>query len=271
MKLFGMKPSTVTLSNGKTVEMKRSQTPFVVLLLVVLTIAAGKLTGFNIVELFERLPALWVILEQLFSPNFAYANKLWIPLLDTIKMSFIGSALGALLALPMAYLASSNMISNRFVVSLSKFFLSVLRTLPTLIVASIATFILGLGTMAGTVAIFMFTIAYVGKLLYEQIENADMKAYDAMLSVGMTPLQSFRYAILPQVLPSHLSTALFSFEGNVRYASILGLVGAGGIGLMLNENIGWRNYSNVGMILLLLMVTVIVIETISETLRKKLI
>ena len=98
-----------------------------------------------------------------------------------------------------------------------------------------------------------------------------MKAYDAMLSVGMTPLQSFRYAILPQVLPSYLSTALFSFEGNVRYASILGLVGAGGIGLMLNENIGWRNYSNVGMILLLLMVTVIVIETISETLRKKLI
>jgi len=265
------KGSTVTLANGKTVEMKRSQAPLVALVLAILTFLAAKMTGFNIAQIIDNLDRLGVILGQLFRPNFEYASKLWVPLLDTIKMSLIGSALGAIVALPAAYLASANMISQKWIVALAKFFLSILRTLPTLIVALIATFVLGLGTMAGTVAIFVFTVAYVGKLLYEQIENADMKAYDAMLSVGMTPIQSFRFAILPQVLPSYLSTALFSFEGNVRYASILGYVGAGGIGLLLNENIGWRDYSNVGMILLLLMVTVVIIESISETLRKKLI
>ena len=148
--------------------------------------------------------------------------------------------------------------------------LSLLRTLPTLIVALIATYVFGLGTLAGTVAIFLFTIAYVGKLLYEQMENVDMKAYEAMHSMGLTTIQSFRYAIMPQILPNYLSTSLFCFEGNVRYAAILGYVGAGGIGLLLNENLGWRNYANVGMILLLLVITVYVIETISEYYRKKL-
>ena len=99
--------------------------------------------------------------------------------------------------------------------------------------ALIATFIFGLGTMAGTVAIFLFTIAYVAKLLYEQIENANMDAYEAMDSMGLTTIQAFRYAIFPQIFPNYLSTSLFCFEGNVRYASILGYVGAGGIGLLL--------------------------------------
>lgn len=124
--------------------------------------------------------------------------------------------------------------------------------------------------MAGTVAIFLFTIAYVGKLLYEQIENANMEAYEAMQSMGLTTIQSFHFAILPQILPNYLSTSLFCFEGNVRYASILGYVGAGGIGLLLNESLGWRSYENVGMILLMLVGTIFIIETTSEYFRKKL-
>lgn len=270
MKLNPFAKNTLVLENGKEVAMKRSKTSLYIIIALVLMYFSIQITGFNMSILVKRIGQFFVILGDMVPPNWSYSAKLWQPLLDTIKMSLLGSMLGAIFALPIAVLASSNIIQNRFVVATSKIILSFLRTLPTLIVALIATFIFGLGTMAGTVAIFLFTIAYVGKLLYEQIENADMKAYEAMHSMGLTTIQSFRYAILPQVLPNYLSTTLFCFEGNVRYASILGYVGAGGIGLLLNESLGWRNYANVGMILLMLVVTVFIIENISEYFRKKL-
>ena len=135
----------------------------------------------------------------------------------------------------------------------------------------IATYIFGLGTFAGTVAIAVFTFAYCGKILYEQIETADMGSYEALEALGMGRLSTIRYAIWPQVFPQFISTVLFCFEGNVRYASILGYVGAGGLGLILNERIGWMEYARVGMILIALFITVVIIETVSSYLRSKLI
>ena len=140
----------------------------------------------------------------------------------------------------------------------------------TLVIALIATYIFGLGTFAGTVAIAVFTFAYCGKILYEQIETADMGSHEALEALGMGRISAIRYAIWPQVLPQFISTVLFCFEGNVRYASILGYVGAGGLGLILNERIGWMEYARVGMILLALFVTVVIIESISSYLRSKL-
>lgn len=98
-----------------------------------------------------------------------------------------------------------------------------------------------------------------------------MGAFEAMEAMGATKAQAFRHGILPQVLPSYLSNSLYNFEGNVRYAAILGYVGAGGIGLILNEQLGWRSYANVGMILLALFVTVFFIETISREIRRRLV
>ena len=264
-------PKKIILPNGKVVLEKRSYTPLILLLLLMATILSVHITGFSVEVIVKRMKEFFFILDQMIPPNWEYTAKLWQPLMDTIKMSLLGSVIGAIVALPVAILASSNIIKSSIVVSIVKFLLSLLRTLPTLVSALIATFIFGLGTMAGTVAIFLFTIAYVAKLLYEQIENANMAAYEAMESIGLTRIQAFRYAIFPQILPNYLSTSLFCFEGNVRYASILGYVGAGGIGLLLSEGIGWRNYANVGIILLMLAITVFIIENISEHFRKKLV
>lgn len=260
----------ITLPNGKVVTEKRTLTPLVVVAILLLTYFSAVITGFNVETIIKRIGQFFVILQQMVPPNWTYFSHIWQPLLDTIKMSLLGSLIGALCALPLAILAASNITKWKWLSATMKLLLSLLRTLPTLIAALIATFVFGLGTVAGTVAIFLFTVAYVGKLLYEQIENVNMEAYEAMNSMGLTTIQSFRYAIFPQILPNYLSTSLFCFEGNVRYASILGYVGAGGIGLLLNESLGWRNYANVGMILLLLVVTVFMIETISEHYRKKL-
>src|SRR5690606_21037666 len=110
--------------------------------------------------------------------NWGYISKVWRPLLDTIKMSLLGSLLGALLALPIAVAAASNITKSKVITVVSKTLLSILRTLPTLVTALIATFIFGLGPTAGAVAILLFTVSYVGKLLYEQIETVDMGAFE---------------------------------------------------------------------------------------------
>src|SRR5699024_12722118 len=92
-----------------------------------------------------------------------------------------------------------------------------------------------------------------------------MGPFEAMESAGMTRVQAFRHAVFPQVLPNFLSTSLFAFEGDVRYAAILGYVGAGGVGLLLDDSLGWRDYPATGMILFIVIVTVYMIERISET------
>jgi len=264
-------PKKMVLSDGKMVFQKRSRVPLIVVLLAVCTVISARFTGFNFQILIARIHEFFTIIGKMVPPDWGSLPHIWQPLLDTIKMSLLGSMLGALLALPIAVAASSNIVQSKLLVTVSKTVLSLLRTLPTLVTALIATFVFGLGPMAGTVAIMLFTIAYVGKLLYEQIENVDMGAFEAMESLGMTRIQAFRFAIIPQVLPGYISTSLYCFEGNVRYAAILGYVGAGGIGLLINEGLGWRDYPAVGMIILVLIITVYLIERVSEHFRKKLI
>jgi phosphonate transport system permease protein len=264
-------PQKLVLPSGQVVYEKRSQTPLIILLLIIAIALAVEFTNFSLNVLFTRIHQFFIIIADMIPPNWSYFSQIWSPLMDTLKMSLLGSILGSLCALPVAVLASSNIMNNQAIVVTMKTLLSLLRTLPSLVTALIATFVFGLGPMAGTVAIFLFTISYVGKLLYEVVENVDMGAFEAMESIGMTSIQAFRFAIIPVVLPSYLSTSLFCFEGNVRYAAILGYVGAGGIGLLINENLGWRDYPRVGMIVLALVVTVYLIEIVSEHFRKKLI
>ena len=263
-------PKKIVLSDGREVLERRSRMPLVILLLVIASWISIDITGFDLSVIMKRGDQFFVILEQMFPPDMNYLSSIWGPLFDTIKMSLLGSAIGAVVAIPFAILAASNVVHNKIIITITRLFLSLVRTMPTLVIALIATYIFGLGTVAGTTAIAVFTFAYIGKLLYEQIETVDMGAYEAMESFGATKLRSFVAAIMPQVLPSYIANCLFCFEGNVRYAAILGYVGAGGLGLILNEKIGWREYSSVGMILVALFGAVIIIEAISHYLRKKL-
>ncbi len=263
-------PAPITIANGKTVQPPKSMMLPTLLFLIVATAISVEVTGFDFSVLVERGYEFFTILWRMIPPNVAYLDYIWNPLFDTIKMSVLGSLLGAALAVPFAVMGASNIVKNKAVVALVRFFFSLVRTLPTLVTALIATYLFGLGAFAGTVAILVFSFAYLGKLLYEQIETVDMGAYEAMEAMGATKIRAFQFAILPQVLPGYIANCLFCFEGNVRYASILGYVGAGGLGMILNEKIGWQEYDKVGMILVSLFVTVMLIEIISHAIRKKL-
>ena len=133
-------------------------------------------------------------------------------------------------------------------------------------IASICALVFGLGTFAGTVAIVIFTFGVVTKMLYESIETINMGPFEALESAGADKFRAFWSAVFPQVLP----TCLYSFEMNVRAASILGYVGAGGLGILIDERIGWRDYNGLGTVLLTLFVAVLLIENLSQFLRSKL-
>ena len=126
---------------------------------------SAKITGFNLHTILTRGVQFFVIIGRMFPPAWEYSSNIWQPLIDTIKMSLLGSLLGSILVIPFAIVASSNIVKNKWIISLSRLFLSVVRTLPTLVTALIATYIFGLGTMAGTFAIATYTFAYCGKQL----------------------------------------------------------------------------------------------------------
>ena len=264
------KGKTYTLANGKEVVERPSITPLIVLGVFLFTLVALDVTNVKLSLLLTRGHQFWVIFGQMLPPNWDFLARVWAPLIETIKMSLLGSFLGALVALPLAVLAANNLFKQRYIALFFKLMLSLLRTLPTLVTALIATFVFGLGALAGTLAIFLFTVAYVGKLTYEQLEALDLSTFTALESLGLTKIQAFRFAVLPEILPTFLSTTLFNFEGNLRYATILGYVGAGGLGVLLNERLGWRDYQNVGTILVALVISVAVVELMSEYLRRKL-
>ena len=144
------RPKTFTISNGKSVSQKRSRAPLAVVILLAMTILSVKITGFSMVVLTTRIKEFFVILGQMFPPKWDYMPSVWQPLFDTIKMSLLGSFIGSVLVVPFAMLASTNVIPSRVIVSLMRLFLSIVRTLPTLVTALIATYIFGLGTLAGT-------------------------------------------------------------------------------------------------------------------------
>lgn len=173
------------------------------------------------------------------------------------------------MSVPFAILAANNILKNRFGNGIIRLIFMLARTLPTLVLALIATYIFGLGTFAGVVAIFVFTFSFIGKQLFEVIETVDMGPFEAAEALGVSPLKAFFIAVFPQVLPTYLSTALYAFEGNVRYAAILGYVGAGGIGNILNDRVNFRDFSSVGMILISILATVMIIDSISALIRKK--
>ncbi|VWL85921.1 phosphonate ABC transporter, permease protein PhnE [Oceanivirga miroungae] len=263
-------PKEYTLANGKKVYEKKSKAIVIIPIILVLWILAIRVVDLKWLMFFNRLDKLWDILSRIFNPNLEYIPAVIGPIIETIKMSLLGSFLGAFVSLPFAYLAATNMNRNVIISSFIKLIFSILRTIPTLINALIATFIFGIGSVAGIIAIFIFSFSYVGKLTYEQIENADMGAYEALQSMGATNFVSFIKTIIPQILPTFLTTALYNFEGNIRYASILGYVGAGGVGVLIKHNIGFRSYENLGTILICVFVTVLIIENLSIYFRKKL-
>lgn len=261
---------TYQLETGEVVVQPYSMMPLVWVILLILVAISWQMTRINLFTLVRRFDNFLEILRAMNNPNWSYLQRVQQPMIDTIQMSFLGSILGSFMALPVAFTASSNINKNKWSLSAIRLFLSAFRTLPVLVYASLLALVFGFGTLAGTMAITIFTFALMTKLLYEIIETIDMGAYSAVESTGATKAKAFITAVIPQITPGFLSLSLYAFEINIRFAAILGWVGAGGIGLLMDDRMSWRAYNDLFVILVVLFVIVVGIEQLSRYFRKRL-
>jgi phosphonate transport system permease protein len=192
-------------------------------------------------------------------------------LFDTLLIAYLGTLIGAILAFFLCFAAALNLTPERGKRFFARRFLEFCRTVPEIVFALIFVVAFGLGPVPGVLAIAIHTAGALGKLFSEVVENIDMKPIEGIIASGGTRWQSIRYGVMPQVLPNFASYALLRFEVNVRGASVMGFVGAGGIGQDLLEAIRKFYYSDVSAILLMIIAAVMIIDILTERLRHRLV
>jgi phosphonate transport system permease protein len=189
---------------------------------------------------------------------------------ETILIAYVGTLTGAIVALALNFVASPNLTRKGWLVFMARRLLEFCRTVPDIVFALVFVVAFGLGPLPGVLALALHTAGALGKQFFETTENIDMKPVEGLRSVGASYVQVIRYAALPQVLASFASFALLRFEINVRGATVLGFVGAGGIGQDLMEAIRKFYYSDVSAILVLIIAVVMTIDIATQYLRRAL-
>jgi phosphonate transport system permease protein len=221
------------------------------------------------------LPAgLWRVVHRMFfdvGPDLSYAPVALEHMVISIQMAWVGTIIGAVFSLPIGFLAAKN-ISGGFVANGLRQVLNGIRAFPELVLAvAIMIPIAGLGPVAGALAIGFGSIGTLGKLTAEVVEGIDTGPVEAARAAGGRGLQVRRWAVLPQVLPEIVAFWLYRFEINIRAAAILGVVGAGGIGFILEQTIRFTRFPQAGMAIIVVIVATIIVDTISGTVRRRII
>ena len=206
--------------------------------------------------------------ERMVPPRWSYLNVLWRPLWDTLNMATLGTALGVMLAVPIAFAAARNTTPSALLLRPIALFLIVAsRSINSLIWALLLVSVLGPGLLPGIVAIALRSIGFVAKLLYEAIEEIDAAPVEAIVSTGAPRASVVAYGIVPQILPAFAGISVFRWDINIRESTVLGLVGAGGIGLQLEASLNTLAWPQVSVILLAILSTVVIGEWASAKIR----
>lgn len=227
--------------------------------------------GLELDELISSIGRGERVLAELVQPNWAFLPRTFEPMVETIQMAVLASAIGCTIALPIAFLASRVTSPNLFVFLADRGILSLVRAIPDFLYAIIFVAAVGLGPLPGVMALILFNIGVIAKLQSETVDAVDTGPIEAARAAGGTRLQTIRWAVLPQVLPNYVAYSLYTFELNIRASTVLGIVGAGGIGRTLLTEYKFFNWSNVSVIIVELFILVFVIELVSIALRRRLV
>ena len=275
---------------------RRMETALIFAILMLAALVSAVLTDFSPVKVVEGLPRIGEYFTKLFSiqPERSgpvvgvlawahlfggarepqslaywfyrfdvYAVLLW----QTMQMAILATVLGYAAAFALSFPAARTLTANHAVVFLSRRLLEVFRTIPQVVLAFIFVWPFGIGPLAGILAIAIHTTGALGKLFSELNENADQRPVEGIRSVGGGWLARMRYGVVPQLLPGYLSYGLLRFEINVRSSTIIGFVGAGGIGQELKRVIGFNIYEEVSAICILILLIVVAIDLLSAKIR----
>ncbi len=250
---------------------KKYLTVFGLILFTVLFVFSFQATEFSLGRLIEGIPHMADFISRMFPPNFTILDKVVSEVLVTIELAFVGTTVAMIFSIPLGFLAATNVVKNRFIVQGVRFLLNANRAIDALILALFFVSAVGLGPFPGTLALGIHSIGMLGQLLYQAIEGVDTKPIEAMQSVGASHINVIRWGILPQVMPYFFAYYLLRFELNIRSAVVLGIVGAGGIGFLLQTYMRLFQYQNVCTVLFTILVLVMGIDYVSSKIRAKLI
>ena len=279
---------------------RRRESLLLFAILILLFLVSAVWTGFSPAKILEGLPRIGEYFGKLFSiqpsqtaPPIAvvswahlfggvkepqsiaywfyrinvYGTLLW----QTVQMAILATVLGYCTAFVLSFPAARTLTSNRATVFLARRVLEIFRTIPQVVLAFIFVWPFGIGPLAGILAIAIHTTGALGKLFSELNENADQRPVEGIKSTGAGWMAQMRYGVVPQMLPGFLSYGLLRFEINVRSSTIIGFVGAGGIGQELKRVIGFNIYEEVSAICILILLIVVAIDLLSAQVRHRLI
>ncbi|WP_084830173.1 phosphonate ABC transporter, permease protein PhnE [Demequina rhizosphaerae] len=226
-------------------------------------------TGFSGPALVDGLPHVADFVGRMFPPNLEELPVAIELMFETLGIAITGTVFGVLLAIPLSLLAARNIFPQPWIRDTTRVVVNVFRAIPELMWALLFVSAVGLGAFAGTLAIMVGTAFGVARLFADIFETADMRAWDAAAATGARKSQRIAWVLLPQQLPTMASYTLLVLDGNVRAASLLGLVGAGGIGMELNQQLRLFEYGSVMTIVLVVLVVVMSLDLLSSYVRKR--
>ncbi len=271
------------MAYAQAVALKRRQLWLGLMLLAVLVLLSGHVAEISFSKLYQQIGSFSSYIDRIFHlengrsvisdpAEWFWGWKKWLALMgETLLMAYLGTLLGATAAFVLCFLASQNLTQSKGVVFFTRRLLEFCRTVPELVFALIFVVAFSLGPLPGILALAIHTAGALGKLFAEVVENIDMKPVDGVVATGGNWFHKIRFAVLPQVASNFASYALLRFEINVRGASVLGFVGAGGIGQTLLEVIRKFYYADVSALLVMIIATVMIIDAVTERIRHKLI
>lgn len=228
--------------------------------------------GLTFRQFWNGLDRLGFLVSLMFPPSHGgYPGEILYAIIETVAMALFATLLSALISLPLGFMGARNVVSNVLLhFSLRRFF-DAGRAIDSLIWALFFISVVGLGPFAGMLALAASDIGSLSKLYAEAIENAERDQVDGVRATGAGRIQTAWFGYFPQVFPVMLAHALYYFESNVRGASILGIVGAGGIGMLLSDRIRANNWDEAAFVILVILVTVAVLDTLSKTIRLRIV
>ncbi|NRA28376.1 MAG: phosphonate ABC transporter, permease protein PhnE [Opitutales bacterium] len=220
----------------------------------------------DLITLIQDLPSGLNRSKDFFNPLFSAIPELLVPALVLILLALIPTPIGVFLAIPVSFLASNNIVPS-WVRNITRTFITIQRGIPEIVVMVLMTAAFGLGAYPGIMAITVGSIGMLAKLFADAIEEVDEKALESLECTGASKWQVVRYGIIPEVIPTIISTSIFRFEINMRQAGLLGAVGAGGLGYELSTSMLALEYERAAAVILMLLVLIFTAEKLSDWLR----
>ena len=209
------------------------------------------------------------ILSRMLPPDFSNLNELIYAMFETIEIAFLGTFIAIVLSIPLGLFSARNLAPNYFVYLICKTIVIFFRAIPEFIIAMILVIAIGFGAMPGVLALGLHTMGFLAKFYAEDIEHINKGPIDALKSSGASKSQIISFGVIPQILPSFVANNLYILDRNVRMATMLGIVGAGGIGYELQSSFRMFEYERVSAIIILIFVTIFLIDYISAFIRSK--